>query len=182
MSQLDSLTVEDQELIISLPYRVGIWLSHADDEGGEGDDEQEMATLENILDKIAQTHRKSAFVRDVIGRTVAARDKWPEWEGRVFTIEDDAKKAMSRLVGTLDEKDWKTYRGMLVHIGRSVAESYGEFGEEEDDEDDGFFGRILGNLKSKDANDEDVAHMNISPSEEAALKTLADALRAGSVS
>lgn len=142
MSQLDNLTAEDQELIISLPYRVGIWLSHADDEGGEGDDEQEMATLESILDKIAQTHQRSAFVRDVIGRTVTARDKWPEWEGRVFTIEEDAKKAMSCLVGVLDEKDWKTYRGMLVHIGRSVAESYGEFGEEDADDEEGFSARF----------------------------------------
>lgn len=180
MSQLERMTPEDQELVISLPYRVGIWLSHVDDEGGEDDDEQEMATLENILDKIARTHSRSAFVRDVIVRTMAARDQWPEWEGRVFNIEDDAKKAMMLLVSSLDERDWKTYRGMLVHIGRSVAESYGEFGEDDEDEDEGFFGRILGGIKNKSADDEDAAHMNISPSEEAALTALAESLREGS--
>lgn len=179
MSQLRRMSPEDQELIVSLPYRVGVWLSYADDEGGDDDDELEMEALENTLKSIAGNHTKSAFVSEVINETLALKNRWGDWQDRIFNIESDVEKAMRLLVANLNESDWKPYRGMLVRIGRTVAESYGEFGEDEEEEI-GFFGKLVGKITSGNGSSEEAAHMNISASENAALSSLAKALSAGS--
>ena len=44
---------EESLLIIALPYKVGVWMSHTDDVEGELDDEREMKALEHILKSIA---------------------------------------------------------------------------------------------------------------------------------
>jgi len=49
MSFLDDISSAERELLVSLPYRVGIFVSKSDEEGGEVSGEQELRALSNIL-------------------------------------------------------------------------------------------------------------------------------------
>ena len=183
MSQLDLISPEERDLVIGLPYRVGVFVSHADDEGGEEDDEKEMQALERILTAIARQHEKSPFVQDVLQQTIASKDQWPSWAEQTFSVAADAEKIMQVLSTQLPEADWKIYRGLLVRVGRTVAEAYGEFGEEFDDEaSGGLFGKLVDKITGRAEDTADEAHINISAAEDAALSELAAALRAGSPS
>ena len=42
MTALSSLLPEHQNVLIGLPYKVGMYISHADDAHGEVDDEREV--------------------------------------------------------------------------------------------------------------------------------------------
>lgn len=46
MAQLSSFSGEQAERLIALPYKIGLWISFADDEAGEGDDKKELEALE----------------------------------------------------------------------------------------------------------------------------------------
>ena len=41
MSFLHNLSPEDREMLISLPYRMGYWISQSDTSGGDDSDEEE---------------------------------------------------------------------------------------------------------------------------------------------
>ena len=53
MSALSNFSEDEIELLASVPYKAGAWISHADDEEGEDDDERELKALESIIKEIA---------------------------------------------------------------------------------------------------------------------------------
>ena len=80
------MTQSDKNLLASLPYRIGVWISHADDEAGEFDDEQEMKALEAIIKSIASLHDDAPFVQKIAKETLKQRDNWPEWTMNSFNV------------------------------------------------------------------------------------------------
>jgi hypothetical protein len=78
MSNIDKFTEEERLLLVSLPYRVGMWLSEADDEEGEHDDEQEMEALEEILVNFSGSEAGTPMTREIAGHTLKSREKWAE--------------------------------------------------------------------------------------------------------
>jgi hypothetical protein len=176
MSSLADLQPEERGLLIGLPYRVGIWISHADDEEGETDDIREMKALEHIIRSIAKVHESSAFVQQIAQQTLQRKEKWDVWAQHSFDILADCEKAVSVLKANVNDNDLKDYRNTLVQIAETVASAYGEFGMEAEDENvlGAFLGNVVGKLKGE-SSDQDF--MNISPAEEAAIERLKTAMK-----
>jgi len=176
MSELSELLPEERGLLIGLPYRVGVWMSQADDEDGEADDIREMKALEHILKSIAKVHENSVFVQEIARETLRGKNHWSQWANHSFDVLGDCEKAVAVLKNYVNDNDLKDYKATLMEIAQTVAESYGEFGLV-DAGDDGGFGavveKITGLFSKKDANHP----MNISPAEDSALSRLAAALR-----
>lgn len=177
MSVLSEMNPEERGLLIGLPYRVGVWMSHSDDEAGQGDDIKEMNALESIIRSIARVHEQSAFVQEVARETLARKEKWETWAAHSFDILADCEKAidiLKREVGTGDAKD---YRNTLLYIAETVAAAYGEFGmgaHVDEERLGGFLTKIIGRFRGED---QEAAFMNISPAEDDALNRLKMALR-----
>ncbi len=177
MSSLKEMQAEDRGLLIGLPYRVGVWMSHSDDEEGEADDVREMKALEHIIKSIASVHEESSFVQEVAAETLNKKDQWEIWANHSFDILADCEKAIEVLKKTVNVNDLKDYRKTLVNIAETVAAAYGEFGMGAGDDEGvlgGFLNKVVGKLKGEEQED---SFMNISPAEGDALDRLKMALR-----
>lgn len=174
MSSLRDLQPEERGLVIGLMYRVGVWMSHSDDEDGETDDIKEMKALEHIIRSIASAHEESAFVQQVARETLKRKEKWQVWANHSFDILADAEKAMAILKSNVAKGDAEDYRDTIINIAEAVAAAYGEFGMGADDENvlSGFLGKVVNKIKGN----EEADFMNISPAEQAALDRLGAAL------
>jgi len=181
MTSLSDFSADEQELLVSLPYKVGVYVSHADDADGELDDEREMVALETCIKAIATLHEDKPFTADVMRQTLAMKNEWTRWVDQSFRVSDDARKAAALLQSKASEAEAKNYRAALMEIGATVAGAYGEFGEFDDDDTSGgvfgaLVGKITGGLSKLTA--DDVNHpMNVSASEDSALAELSDALK-----
>ncbi len=182
MTQISDFSNEDTEIIISLPYRVGMHISYADDEDGEQDDEREMQAIEVCIKEIAKLYEGSSFIREVAAETLAAKDKWPSWSEGVFNIEPSCEKAVLILKSQVSDDDVKNYIKMVLEIATVVAQAYGEFGEESVPEK-GFFGKAISRIAGgfSGMSSDDAAHpMNISAAEDSAISNIAAALKKNS--
>lgn len=177
MSVLSEMNPEERGLLIGLPYRVGVWMSHSDDEGGDEDDIKELKTLENVIKSIAKAHEESSFVQEVAQETLKRKEKWETWAAHSFDILADCEHAVALLKRTVNEDDFKDYCKTVLHIAEAVAAAYGEFGmgaEEEESRFGSFLNKVVGKFKGEEA---EIDFMNISPAEEDALERLRTALR-----
>jgi hypothetical protein len=180
MIQIGNLLMEDVELVISLPYRVGIWMSYMDDEDGEQDDAREMKALEQIISEVAKSHDKSDFVQEVARNTLDNRNKWAGWSQGCFDILPECEKALGLLSTNLGSDDYNAYKDMLIEIATVVAQAYGEFGDNSNFNDSN---NITSSIKkfvvkfSGMSSDSENHPMNVSASENAALASLAKLLK-----
>ncbi len=179
MTQLSCFSDEEIELLISLPYRVGMNVSYADDEGGERDDEREMHALEICIRAVSKLNEGSELVKEIAHKILDSKDKWPLWSQGVFNLEPHCEKAVLALKAHVNDDDVNAYVKMVLEIATTVAQAYGEFGEEEEPEK-GFFGKavskIAGGFAGMSADDE--SHpMNVSASEDDAIASITAALK-----
>lgn len=171
-SHLSDISREDRDLIVSLPYRVGVWMSHAEDEGGEVDDRREMKTLERILTDIAKAEKVPVFVRELLDETISRRDRWPGWKESSFDVLPDCVRAVKILTANAGKADGNNFRRALKKIAASVAGAHGEFGFEEPRAS--LLRRLCGGLCSRKERAADF--MNISAAEQDAMRRLVAAL------
>ena len=182
MSQLSFYDPEILSLLISVPYRIGIWVSHAEDEDGETDDELEITALENCIREVAKAHDQSGLVNEVGARILSERTQWEDWAGNAFLVLKDCDLVVRALKAHAPADEFKDYKAFLMEIATSVAQAYGEFGLfEEEKKEGGMAGlmkKIVGGfsgLSKANANHP----MNVSPAEEsviAELKALLDSI------
>ncbi len=174
MTSLSDFSESEVELLVSLPYRVGLHVSYADDEDGEQDDEREMAALEACLQAVVR--KSDGLTRDVAKKTLSMGDKWESWAQGVFNIEplcEQASAAVSRVASKDEARD---YVKMVLEVASAVAQAYGEFGEEE--EPKGFFEKAMSRIISGyGASDEPNHPMNISAAEDSAISRITAALK-----
>ncbi|MCB1563204.1 MAG: hypothetical protein KDJ75_06480 [Alphaproteobacteria bacterium] len=182
MTQLSDFSADEIELLVSLPYRVGVWVSHADDVEGEADDEHEMEALESCIRAVAKKYDGPGLVDDIARETLRRRDSWADWTDRAFNILPEAPRALSLLQSRAGRADAKNYKAALLEIAATVARAYGEFGafDEWENEGSGLFsalaGKIAGAFSSLSQDDKNHP-MNISPAENSAISRLAAALK-----
>ena len=179
MTQLSSFSAEDAELIVSLPYRVGMHVSYADDEDGEQDDEREMRALEACVREIAKVHEGPELTKQIASELLNSKDKWSQWSEGVFNIEPLCERTILVLKAGASEDEVKDYIKVVLEVASAVAQAYGEFGEVEEPEK-GFFGnamsKIVGGFSSMSADDANHP-MNISAAEDSAISCIAVALK-----
>lgn len=126
MSFLNQLDPEDRDLVVSLPYRVGMRVSKSDDTGGSDSDDQEMQALSSILNGYAQEVFGSETVQYIISETITKKNKWPEWSGTLEQVEQDCHKAIDLLSNVVDQKEVSAFKQHLMEIGESVAMAFRE--------------------------------------------------------
>ncbi len=183
MKFLDGLSPEDQKYLASLPYKVGVYISHAEDEEGEVDDEREISALEACIRAIANLHDDQPVVAEIFEMTLNMQDHWPQWEAKSFNAPDDARKAIAILTANTPEPSRETalknFKQSLMEVAKTVAQAYGEFGQFEDDEKQtGIFAGLVGKITQKLSTKNDANNpMNISAGESNAIAELRKALR-----
>ncbi|MCB1682776.1 MAG: hypothetical protein KDI61_07620 [Alphaproteobacteria bacterium] len=175
MSELSVFSPEDTELLISLPYRVGVSISYTEDEEGEMDDVYEMEALEACIRQIAKLHEKSPLVSEIAGEILRRKDMWPKWSNQnIFNIAPDCEQAARVLKPIVSSQELKSYKKMLLEVATAVAQASGEFGDVH--EKKGFFGRIMEKVVGSFANDDKNHPMNVSAAEDSAIEAIRQAL------
>lgn len=174
------LSEQDELTLLSLPYIVGIWVSHAEDEEGDYDDEMEMKALERIL--IAYAHEKELppAVHGLVLQTISSKDQWMSWAEEAFNPLPRCEKAIEVVKATHGKVEAKSYARMLLDVGEAVAMAYGEFGMDDDDDHENVLKRFMtkfsAKLRGEDAGHDEGGLANISATEQAALDKLETAL------
>ncbi len=127
---LDQLTQQQRDMIVSLPYRVGLHISQSDDTGGDESDEIEAQTLNNLLTGFSQEVFGAETVQYVIGEAVQRKADWPKWAEAVNSVEEDCHKTISILSDIVDPKEVSAFKGCMVEIGESVAMAFREYSDD----------------------------------------------------
>lgn len=130
MVALSGFSASQQELLVRLPYRVGVWISESDDVGGADADAQEIQVLQALIVAYVQDFCKTEFVQVVMEETVAQKDKWETWHGDIDQILDECRSVMEFLDDSLSQKEIAAFRDNLIEIGYSVAMAYCELNDE----------------------------------------------------
>lgn len=129
MSFLDQLTENDRTLLVSLPYRVGLYISQSDETGGDNSDEVEQLALSSIITAYSQEVFGAETVQYVINETVRRKTEWVGWSSNLDAVEGECHRAVDILTGIVDEKEVSAFRRHLVEIGESVALAFREYGD-----------------------------------------------------
>ena len=179
MTALSEFLPEHQNILIGLPYKVGMYMSHADDAHGEVDDEREVKALERCIRAIAGLHEDKPLTSEIMRACLASKEEWDVWGNHSFNAPDAARQAVEILTAKASEQELKNYREALMEIATTVAQAYGEFGEFDEEDEGGGLSGLLGKITSKlsGMSAEDKDHpMNVSASEGEALMVLRAAL------
>ncbi len=181
MAFLESFSAEEKTLLVSLPYRVGIWVSNADKTGNALSSIHERDELHKIIAKKAAGLFESAFVHEIMSELKLREADWPKWQGQIGDIEADCRTAVTVVSAKLIEHDAKGYKENIMQIATTVALSFREF-----DVQTSFckkitthlgiaFDKFMGGFKGESYVSSSL--LNISVAEDMALSKLAKALQ-----
>lgn len=177
--KLQEFTPEERALLVSVPYRVGMWVSNIDDIAGSmRDDRREQQTLQIAINKLAKNHRKMPFASAVMLAIEAAKNSWAQWNNGAeeSLVLSDLEKALKAVENSESKRDLSEYKHAVWQIAVVVAQAYDE-GKDPDNEMhvNNFFewvGGMMTKPKLKKQPD------NISAAEKGALKKLQAVLKA----
>lgn len=183
MTDLSIFTDDEIQTLTRLPVQIGYYMSYADDEDGEDDDEREYRAMAACIRAVAKTYDGPGVVDDIARAALQAEDQWASWDDGVFQTPKFAAQAIAIVKSKAGEQEAKNFRSAMMKIGSAVAMAYGEFSSFDDDvePETGFFAglasKIVGGLKEK-AEEQVNSAANISAAERAALSRLSEALTA----
>lgn len=178
---LTELPADIQQLIVKLPYRVGLHISMSDQTGGGESDDAERRALENVVIFYVEDFCKSEFAQGVMLQTLQRKAEWNDWGADITNVPAECKKVFDALVGIVDVRDIVALKNNLLEIAIAVAMAYREF-----DSSDPWVNRfkvyftvlverIKLTLKGESAASVDQM-LNISRAEKTAINVLADTL------
>ncbi|MFP4314405.1 MAG: hypothetical protein ACLFR0_08780 [Alphaproteobacteria bacterium] len=127
MSFLDTLPAADRELLISLPYKVGVWLSHVDERGGEEADQEEKDALASIINGFTRDVFGSEVVQYIMTETLENKDKWKKWSEQCDNIHQECQRAIDILNEAVEEKEVSAFKRRLIEIAEAVALAFREY-------------------------------------------------------
>lgn len=166
---------EDLELIVSLPYRVGVFIARADNAIDTNRDEaREERALKVVLDSLSEQHETCPFLAEVAGQSLLHRDHWPAWRARKG-LADDIARAQRIMEPRLPTGSVDEFRRALFHIGCVVAMAYGEQSDAHNSE--ALAGQMIGRLADRFFDPLEKNPENVSAAEKAALQKLREALK-----
>ncbi len=123
---LASLTEDDRRMLVSLPYRVGMFISTSDKSGGVDASVQELDALENIVTSYVEDTCKSHFAQAVMEATLEGIESWPGWRRNIASVPQDCERVSDMLQARIDRKHLDAFKLNLVEIGLAVAVAYRE--------------------------------------------------------
>ena len=180
MSELQRFVPEDQELLVSIFYRTGYWVSTIDDtDVGEESEHLEMRQLLSVLEKISKAQKAGALVNELAAEAVRQKASWARWENLNDDFPDDLARAVLAAKGQTNDEEYKAFAKAIMMIGTAVAEAYRE-DVDNAPESDGYFSWL-----SEKANavvlaltdKQSLKDMNISPQEDDALQEILATLK-----
>lgn len=183
MGILSQLSEDKALAIISLPFKAGLWVSHADDIEGEADDANEIKAIERGVPALAALHGESRLVQDVASEIIRLKGDWSQWEEACFYVVKQAPDVMHDIQTEFGTAEARHYRLFTMELGKMVAQAHSElsaFDAMEEDKKEGFLSNMVGKLVggiSAMKDDESGYPANISPSEKSALSQLSSALK-----
>jgi hypothetical protein len=180
MAYLEHFSDEERLLIVSIPYRAGLWISQSDTTGNPGAAFDERKALENAIAKVASGMFRSAFTHEVMSELWAQKADWQTWEGKQNIVLQDTALASRVVDSKLNRRDLDAYRATIMHIAMEVAKAFRETpGKPSFIMDRMILAKSwLRDVLRGDRYDP-VAIMNISKMEDKALEQLAQALSEG---
>lgn len=181
MSGLDHYTKDQLDLLVALPYRIGLFVSSSDETGGDESTEAEMQALSLIVTSFAEDYLKSQFVQTMMEHTVALRGEWENWGENIDAVPGECVRAIDLLCDHLDRKEVASFKLTMMEIATSVAMAYREFDETSDlSTRIKMYGRVLMDRLHAVMNNDKTFNAdevyNVSESERKALDTLMESL------
>lgn len=129
MGHLDVFNQQDKELLISLPYRVGMWVSESDISGGEEAQDAEIRSLEGIIMGFAEDMCKSEFIEELMKLTLEYKDQWPAWREGLDNVPHECKEAIGVIETKMTDKDAESFSENIFEIAHNVAIAYREYND-----------------------------------------------------
>lgn len=182
MVDLGVFSLEEKDLLVSLPYRVGVWISHVDDDGDEQADDKEIQAIKKVIQVTGKRHDDDTAIDDIARQCLLAEGMYDVWARQTSSILSDAKIAIELLRSRVSVSEAEDYGVFLMEIGTSVAKAFREegYGFDDDatsafdfsnisDKVSSFLGRVVPSSQH--------GEMNISPEEDSALTDLAKAVK-----
>lgn len=127
MAFLERFSEDERNLLVSLPYRAGVWISAMDRSGGAASSKAELDALEKIIRRKAQGMLESAFVHEVMNEICAHKSDWAQWAGKTQNVLADSKGATDIIGRKLPAHDLDAYRQNVMYIAVEVAKAFREF-------------------------------------------------------
>ncbi len=128
-SYFEKFSEEQIDLLASLPFRVGLWVSESDSTGGHQADESEKKALENIIAGFSEDFCKSEFVDALMRETVNRRQSWKNWEKKMDAVPEDCRRAVDMLAARMEKREVTFFKHNLMDIAMTVAMAYCEFND-----------------------------------------------------
>lgn len=127
MSFLDNLTDHQRKTLVSLPYRVGLWVGRSDTTGGNQSDQMELQALSGIIHGFAEEIFGAESIQYIMSEAIMNKDQWPDWEKNLETVPEDCRFAMDVMQEHTSIKEASAFRIQLMEIGEAVALAFTEY-------------------------------------------------------
>lgn len=179
MSELQRFSPEDQDVLVGLLCRVGMWISGIDDtDVSTASEEKEEAKLRDVLQSLSAT-KKSTLIAELASEALRQKSNWPRWATSTDTVLDDVTAAKRILKGQGTSLEMGAFSKALMLIGTVVAKAFRE--ENDLKEEKGYLSWLTekaNELTLAMTDHESYKDMNISPAEDTALHDLLETLKA----
>lgn len=181
MNFLDKINANHKDMIVRLPYRVGLWVSRSDVSGGPESEAHELQALSNIIHGFSEEVFGSETIQYIMHETIKRKNEWERWGDGLERVPDDCRKAIDVMREFADEKDANAFKVRLLEIGEAVALAF-----REDDVDKpvskfsalGRYAIYKLTAKGKNKAQSFEEFLNVSAGERKALEAISDALEA----
>lgn len=178
MTNLKNFTKEEHALLVSVPYRVGIWISNSDDnEKTKFDDKRERQALSLAVSKLAGRSKKMPFAAKIMQDIQSYKGMWANWEDHHLEkdILSDLQKAIMLCREKASKNDLNQYKYAVWQVGIVVAQSFGEHIDPDREMHVNHFFTWIGSMVSGPSLGKNPE--NMSPAEKIALKKLRAVLK-----
>lgn len=181
MTYLSLLPAEIQDLVVRLPFRVGLYISESDQTGGDESAEAERKALENIVTFYVEDTVKSEFAHEVMLQTLNLKSKWGGWGKDITKVPEECWAVVKAMAGIVPEKEIMALKHNLLEVGITVAQAYCEFDESAStlNKIEVYVAIFLRKLQAIFGGEPALSgdsSLNISPAERSAIKLLADTM------
>ncbi len=178
MSELSRFPPADQDILVSVFYRIGLWMSGIDDTDiGDHSENIENELMLRTLGTIASSRVFGALAADIAFEALRQKGSWEHWANTSDSAVSDIPQVKSILEAQATGEESILYGNALMAIATSVARAYREA-----DDAEGLNQSLWGRIHEKKEHfvlrllDRDsYTDLNISPAEDTALQQLLEA-------
>ena len=168
------LSPADEQVLVALPYRIGLYVSFADVTGGWEAQETEMKSLTSILQQFSQDFYKTEFTQKVLMDTLQARSSWAAWSKNIDAVPAEGDAIIEVLKTLLMPDELHAFKTVLMDIAMTVAMAFRENAGQPVDKVRPLpvVRDILSRMMHLGPSVDPMDHINISDDEKSALRAL----------